>query len=578
MGRYAGRSLATALLLLTLAVACVLLGALGTSQALADDLNLFAPRVEGTLPVDGQTEVPVHFMEVWVWFDSEMKAGSINQDTFYMDYLAGVRRVGDQLVPVFARVQASASLSLGDRRATLVPSQDLEPGRTYFVHLTGRILGRHKITGAWTQLADTPYVWSFTTATPLQITSRSPAPGATEVPVDQSVAIDFDKRAAGVSDNSVYIEQSHTHTRVSCTMMFEHRKKLVLDPVEPLVPGVTYRVVVTGAVEGEEGGLSLEGAPVSWTFTTAPRPTIVSRTPAPGATEVSTGQSVTIVFDRAMAGVGQDSVYVQRVGARTKVACDIVDSSLDFTVVLDPIRKLKPNTSYAVTVTAEVTSAGGGASLADAPVSWEFRTGAGEPGPAMPSFTDVLSGHVYYHAIYGIRDAGIIEGYRVDDVWEFRPDDTLYRAQFAKMICGAMGLAVAEDDWPDPAVPFTDLGPDVLPDPGVVGGLYPHEYAAVAYRNGITSGLTATTFGPYERISRGQVATMIVRAADTLFPALLLAPPPATVPWAISTPFMARAYGRQSTTDCSPVSRVSAPRGIRGQTPREARPPRSCGT
>ena len=84
---------------------------------------------------------------------------------------------------------------------------------------------------------------------------------------------------------------------------------------------------------------------------------------------------------------------------------------------------------------------------------------------------------------------------------------------------------MAEDDWPDPAVPFTDLGPDVLPDLGVVGGLYPHEYAAVAYRNGITSGLTATTFGPYERISRGQVATMIVRAADTLFPALLLAPP-----------------------------------------------------
>ena len=273
-------------------------------------------------------------------------------------------------------------------------------------------------------MADTPYVWSFTTATPLQITSRSPAPGTTEVPVDQSVAIDFDKRVAGVSDNSVYIEQSHTHTRVSCTMTFEHRKKLVLDPVEPLVPGVTYRVVVTGAVKGEDGGMSLEGAPVSWTFTTAPRPTIVSRTPAPEATEVSIGQPVTIVFDRAMAGVGQDSVYVQRAGARTKVACDIVDSSSDFTVVLDPIRKLKPNTSYTVTVTAEVTSAGGGASLADAPVSWEFRTGAGEPGPAMPSFTDVRSGHVYYHAIYGMRDAGIIEGYRVDDVWEFRPDDT----------------------------------------------------------------------------------------------------------------------------------------------------------
>ena len=107
MGRYAGRSLVTALLLLTLASACVLMGALGTPQAQADDLNLFAPRVEGTMPVGRPDRVsPSHFMEVSVWFDSEMKAGSINQDTFYMDYLAGVRRVGDQLIPVFARVQA----------------------------------------------------------------------------------------------------------------------------------------------------------------------------------------------------------------------------------------------------------------------------------------------------------------------------------------------------------------------------------------------------------------------------------------------------------------------------------------
>ena len=524
MGRYVSRSSLSVVCVVALVVALALLGALGASKVLADDINVFAPRVQWVIPSDGRTECPID-TEVWAYFDSEMKPDTINRDTFYMEYLSGVQRVGDLLIPVFTRVQTSVAVGWGATSAYLRPQQDLEPGRTYLVHLTGRIWGKHKVTNAWTQLADTPYVWSFTTATPPEIASCVPAPGATEVPVGQQVAIDFDKFVVGVSTDSVYIERSLTHTRVPCSMTRPSGRQVVLQPLEPLTPGVTYRVVVTGAVEGEVGGLSLEGAPVSWAFTTAPRPTIVSRTPGPGATEVPIGESVTIVFDEAMSGVGPWSVYLRRTGGHLNVPCGLTTDVTDSSVVLDPVRKLKPDTSYSITITAEVTSAAGGASLADAPVSWDFRTGPAEPGPVMPSFRDVDTEHIYHDAVYGMRDAGIVEGYQVGDVWEFHPDDTLYRAQFAKMICGALGLPVAEDDWPDPTVPFIDLGEDVLPGPGVANSLYPHEYAAVAYLNQITSGLTATNFGPYERISRGQVVTMIVRACEAIYPGLLLPPP-----------------------------------------------------
>lgn len=141
-------------------------------------------------------------------------------------------------------------------------------------------------------------------------------------------------------------------------------------------------------------------------------------------------------------------------------------------------------------------------------------------------FTDVPAGHQYAEAIYGMRDAGIIEGYPAGDNWEFRPGDPVFRAQFAKMICGVMDIPVEEDDWPDAAVPFTDLGDDLLPGGDTEGNhLYPHEYVAAAYLNQITRGQTVTTFAPYTSITRAQLITMSVRAAHHLRPGTLATPP-----------------------------------------------------
>lgn len=145
--------------------------------------------------------------------------------------------------------------------------------------------------------------------------------------------------------------------------------------------------------------------------------------------------------------------------------------------------------------------------------------------PAAPAgFTDVSVSHPYFAAVADLSSREIIQGYAVGDGWEFRPDHTVFRAQFAKMICGVMGLVVVEDDWPDATVPFTDLGSDVVSGSEVANTLYPHEYVAVAYLNGITNGQTPTTFAPYTGIKRVQVVTMIVRAAQELVPGALTAP------------------------------------------------------
>ncbi len=131
------------------------------------------------------------------------------------------------------------------------------------------------------------------------------------------------------------------------------------------------------------------------------------------------------------------------------------------------------------------------------------------PPPDGPVFPDVDAGHPYRVAIEGMYDRDIISGY---ESGLFGPNDSVKRAQFAKMIVGTMDLDVHEGM----SSPFTDLGANPSDD------LYPHDYIAAAFANGITTGLTASTFGAYVPITRAQVVTMIVRAVGT---SVLSSPP-----------------------------------------------------
>jgi hypothetical protein len=134
----------------------------------------------------------------------------------------------------------------------------------------------------------------------------------------------------------------------------------------------------------------------------------------------------------------------------------------------------------------------------------------------IPLFADVPVGHPYFEQIQGLGERELVAGYpRLDFSSDFRPDNPVWRAQFAKMIAGALALRVEESFHS----PFTDLGPDDLTN------LYPHEYVAAVATAGITKGVTATEFAPYKDISRAQVVTMVYRAARNLAPQALTIPP-----------------------------------------------------
>ncbi len=128
------------------------------------------------------------------------------------------------------------------------------------------------------------------------------------------------------------------------------------------------------------------------------------------------------------------------------------------------------------------------------------------------TFSDVPPSHRNYEAVSSLAQAGVVNGY---EDGTFRPDEPVLRAQFAKMVVNLLGLPVSEAD----VSPFLDVEKPS-------DSLYPDNYIGVAAREGITKGLTATSFGPYQKLTRAQSITMLVRAADTYHPGVLDEPHP----------------------------------------------------
>ncbi len=133
----------------------------------------------------------------------------------------------------------------------------------------------------------------------------------------------------------------------------------------------------------------------------------------------------------------------------------------------------------------------------------------GSPPPAAKEqqFSDVPSDHPYHAAIMDLAGRTIINGYPDGT---FRPDNPVIRQQFAKMIARALGLGATVAD----ECGFVDVVKS-LPGSYVDQNdpLYPDHYVAVCAARGITVGKTATSFAPYESITRQQLITMVTRAA-----------------------------------------------------------------
>lgn len=122
---------------------------------------------------------------------------------------------------------------------------------------------------------------------------------------------------------------------------------------------------------------------------------------------------------------------------------------------------------------------------------------AGQPAATITShsFTDVNENAYYYKALLWGVENGIVYG---TSTTTFEPDTVCNRAQIATFLYRASGASGSGSHS------FTD----------VVAGSYYADAVAWAAANGITAGVTATSFAPGQNCNRAQMVTFLYRACN----------------------------------------------------------------
>ncbi|WP_299924335.1 DUF4082 domain-containing protein [uncultured Nocardioides sp.] len=245
------------------------------------------------------------------------------------------------------------------------------------------------------------------------VSSRTPAPGASAVPVGTDVTATFSEP---VQQSTIAFEvRAPGGTVVPATVSYDAATRTVtLDPQSALAATTSYTVALDGARDA--AGNQMDA--VTWSFTTdtpdTTSPTMSGRTPATGATGVALGVSPTATFSEA---VQPASVTFELRGAGgALVAGTATYDGPTRTATLDPSSNLAANTTYTATVSGARDAAGNQMD----PASWSFTTTAVTsgcpctiwPSSAVPASTDPDTSSVELGVKFRSSSDGFVTGIR----------------------------------------------------------------------------------------------------------------------------------------------------------------------
>jgi methionine-rich copper-binding protein CopC len=335
--------------------------------------DLLAPRVVSQTPAPDVRDVG-RLSNVSVGFDEPVNG--IGTSTFTLTGPAG---------PVAAAVAYNRTTGV----ATLNPfpgtTEALASGTRYTATVTGTA------TTAVTDAAGNALpktTWSFVTSgegpdndrTAPSVTTRTPAPGATGIGTGANVLIGFNEPMSKPSAEAVRVQTVDGVAVPAAVAYNATSNTVIVNPNDTLASGTSYDVVLTAGVT------DVAGNPVpaeTWRFTTAGAPpsgdtvapTVVSRTPAAGASAVGTGVNVLIGFSEPMAKPTAEAVYLQTADG-APVPAAVSWNATTNSVVVNPTDALAAGTTYDVVLTAGVTDVAGNPVQAE---TWSLTTRAAVP-------------------------------------------------------------------------------------------------------------------------------------------------------------------------------------------------------
>lgn len=321
------------------------------------------PTVTSETPASGATNVSIG-TTVTATFSEAMQSSSLTGSTFTLADSGG------------NPISGAVTYDSGTNTATFTPSSALSYATVYTATITTGATASNGATLA------TGFSWQFTTEAapaPPTVTSTTPANGTTDIAINTAVSAVFSEamNASSFTSTSFTVTTQGGASVAGAVSYNAGTQTATFTPSADLSYGTTYTATITAAVTNSTG--QALAANDAWSFTTIQAPTVVSTTPASGATSVAVTTDVTATFSMAMnPATLTTSTFTLAGPGGAQVAGTVSYASASDTATFTPSASLANNTSYTATITTGAQNSGGvGLASND---SWTFTTEAASSG------------------------------------------------------------------------------------------------------------------------------------------------------------------------------------------------------
>jgi hypothetical protein len=234
--------------------------------------------------------------------------------------------------------------------------------------VTFRVSATNAVGTGPTALSNTVTVLADTTAP--TVSSTSPVANAVNVPLGSVIAVTFSEPVQGVTGTTFTLRTNAGAAVATTLVVGSGGTSATLTPTAPLVNGTTYRVTLTGGAAAIRDLANNALATTTWTFTARDvvAPTVLTRTPGPGATAQLVGTNVVVTFSEPV--TVPNNAFTLNQG-RAAVRATVVSSNGGRTWTLDPNANLTAGRTYTVTLTTGIRDLVGNRF---AGTTWNFST------------------------------------------------------------------------------------------------------------------------------------------------------------------------------------------------------------
>ncbi|MCX8122679.1 MAG: Ig-like domain-containing protein [Spirochaetes bacterium] len=326
------------------------------------------PQLSSKVPNDNQTNVPTDTV-ITITF---------NENVLGVDSTSFVVKRAD----TNEAVQGTVIYNHNMYQATFTPVFTLAEGVWYKVELSSNI---HDTANNML----VPVSWQFKTqdTTKPDITYRYPSNGMGNVGNNVNIVVTFSERVNNVSVQSFKIRNETTGQYIAGNVTYnDATKTATFDPDDPLPFETTFTVVLTNDIkDASDNSLNY----TEWSFQTGIEPdttppSIVSRYPSSGQTNIPISSTIQIQFSEPVSGVGPQTIQLKK-GDQNGIPIPVMVNydSISQRVNITPLGNLEYESQYTVVViggdSSDIKDVAGNRFAST--VNWSFATTADTTSP-----------------------------------------------------------------------------------------------------------------------------------------------------------------------------------------------------